>query len=885
MAISLAFSQAAAANNPLSGTFPLGVEGVDWQPSNLAIFWWYGRASTKTWTNASGGRLTVRHEDIGGANGVLTIASRLLVTGDLEADMAWTSPTVTNATCCWGTAIFAGVDAATPIEADATPSLFTNLQSPDPPAVTVATANACVITIFGKNNDYAGTVTPPALYTAAGVIEETAGTDASGGLAYRLNLPTGAENPGAWTLGGASTDDGVVYTAALRRGVGPALVARADTVVITENRSAALTRGTPTAESVTITEGLTTARPVTLLETVRLAEVWAVQRPVPGFGDSPYGEYGFGEGDARLVPLVVTEPLALAERLEAELVTVGGPILVNVGDPVALVEQARRTPRRMFIETPVLSELSSRRLGTVRLEAPILTEAQAKRPAKALAEAPGLTEASSRRATTARTETVALSETRTAIRSRVSAPADSLLLTELQAKRLTTPRADTLALTELLTTKKIVVRTVTETPVLTEIQARQIAKPITELVTLTETRATQVSRSLPEPVALIEVLAALKIVRTARADTVTLTEAHRRQPGRSLAETPIVTEVQRRRPATAIAEVVALTEARPTVLSRTRTDTVALSETLVALKILRVVRTDTVVLTEARVLRVGRALADLAALTETAAPAIARRLAEPVLLTENLEAVKTVGGPILVSVADTAVLTDSLQARRTRGVAVADTLALTEAPRRHVAQGLADAVTLLEERRAQLATRRAELVSLTESLARARVVARQVADAVTLTETLTREFLARVYQVPLAETLVVAEGLRRDLRLARLELLSLPEDLRVAVALLRAEVVLLNETWFAGPYIPSTAEEGPVPVRLRAGAMDPVFRAKPEVIVLQTRGTPIRLRAPRQPVRLRGEPTDLALKGEHHDRNGLYRRRPLATVAGDSGKP
>jgi hypothetical protein len=830
MAISLAFSQAAAANNPLSGTFPLGVEGVDWQPGNLAIFWWYGRASTKTWTNASGGRLTVRHEDIGGANGVLTIASRVLVTGDLAADLAWTSPTVTNATCCWGTAIFAGVDAATPIEADAPPSLFTNLQSPDPPAVTVATANACVITIFGKNNDYAATVTPPALYTAAGVIEEIAGTDASGGLAYRLNLPTGAENPGAWTLGGASTDDGVVYTAALRRGAGPTLVARADTVVVTESRGAALTRGTPTAESVALTEALTVAWPVTLLETVRLAEVWAAQRPAPGFGDSRYGDYPFGEGDERLVPLVVTEPLALAERLEAELISVGGPILVNVGDPVALVEQAQRTPRRIFIETPVLSELSSRRLGTVRLEAPILTEAQAKQPAKTLAEAPGLSEASSRRATTARTETVALSETRTAIRSRVSAPADSLLLTELQAKQLTTPRADTLALTELLTTKKIVVRTVTETPVLTEIQARQITRPVTELVTLTEARGTQLSHGLSEIFGLTELLAALKIVRTARADTVTLTEAHRRQPGRSLAEAPIVTEVQRRRPATSITEVVALTEARPTVLSRTRT--------------------------------------------------------EMVLLMENLEAVKTVGGPILVSVADTAVLTDSLQARRTQGVTVADTLALTEAQWRHVGQGLADAVTLLEERRAELATRRAELVSLTESLTRARVVARQVADAVTLTETLTRELLARVYPVPLAETLLVAEGLRRDLRVARLELLTLPEDLRVAVALLRAEVVLLNEIWFAGPYIPSTAEEGPVPVRLRAGAMDPVFRAKPDVVVLQTRGTPVRLRVPWQPVRLRGEPTDLALKGDaHHDRNGLYRRRSLAAVAGDSGKP
>lgn len=134
-----------------------------------------------------------------------------------DADLAWTSSSVANATTVWGSNVFRGVhNVGNPVEADSgAPSTFSNAANPNPPAVVALSAAACIIAIFGKNNDATGW-TQPSGYEDTSGNWSSAGDDASAGMAHLLNV-TGSQNPGAWTTsGGASTDDGYVWTGALK---------------------------------------------------------------------------------------------------------------------------------------------------------------------------------------------------------------------------------------------------------------------------------------------------------------------------------------------------------------------------------------------------------------------------------------------------------------------------------------------------------------------------------------------------------------------------------------------------------------------------------------------------------------------------------------------
>ena len=214
MAIAFVSGSASGSSNPTSGNFPLGA----FSNGNVAIFFWWGRVNTKLFTDNSGGKFTTIYLNTAiSGRGALTILRRVLVTGDVATDFAWTSNDITNADVIQGTVVFSGVDTTTPLDAESgTPVEFVNTQSPDPPSVLTVTDQAAVITIFGKNNDYAASVAAPTSYTIGASAESTAGTDASAGLAYRLGLSIATEDPGAWTLGGATSDDGIVWTGALR---------------------------------------------------------------------------------------------------------------------------------------------------------------------------------------------------------------------------------------------------------------------------------------------------------------------------------------------------------------------------------------------------------------------------------------------------------------------------------------------------------------------------------------------------------------------------------------------------------------------------------------------------------------------------------------------
>jgi hypothetical protein len=100
-------------------------------------------------------------------------------------------------------AAFRGVNATTPMDATATVAK-SNSTNPDPPSITVATANSAVV-IFGgsliEDASPSGTITNylPTTPTSVQVAEDNPTTCAA---AYRLGLSAGAENPGAfntWT--------------------------------------------------------------------------------------------------------------------------------------------------------------------------------------------------------------------------------------------------------------------------------------------------------------------------------------------------------------------------------------------------------------------------------------------------------------------------------------------------------------------------------------------------------------------------------------------------------------------------------------------------------------------------------------------------------------
>jgi len=205
-------------NNPESGAFTLH---ADAQAGDIAIFFWYTRTYTKTITldPAQATPMHTLYNTSSSGRGRLFIGWVLVtqISLDSHETWGWTSSTVANSTTIWGASIFRGVHPTAPVDIDSgTPAYWDNAEDPDAPAVTTLTDNACVIPIFGKNNDFTSIAVPTG-YASAGEKAETLGTDASAGAAYKIVASHGEENPDAWDLsGGASTDDGLVWTGALK---------------------------------------------------------------------------------------------------------------------------------------------------------------------------------------------------------------------------------------------------------------------------------------------------------------------------------------------------------------------------------------------------------------------------------------------------------------------------------------------------------------------------------------------------------------------------------------------------------------------------------------------------------------------------------------------
>jgi RHS repeat-associated protein len=205
---------ATSANNPTSGTWTIP---TGWQAGDLLVTWWYARSNTKNVSSTGGPALTNKVNHAASDYGHLYVYYRRLQTGD--ANPTFSSNSVNNSTTVWGALVLRGVSSSgDPFEAASAPTTWQNAINPNPPAVTTQTANAFVLAMFGKNNDYTS-ITPPAGYTARGNHSNTAGSDAAGGAASIVKASPGSEDPGAWTLGGgSSSDDGITWTASVKPG-------------------------------------------------------------------------------------------------------------------------------------------------------------------------------------------------------------------------------------------------------------------------------------------------------------------------------------------------------------------------------------------------------------------------------------------------------------------------------------------------------------------------------------------------------------------------------------------------------------------------------------------------------------------------------------------
>src|SRR5688500_17237325 len=214
MAVSRISFQQNNGNNPTSGTFdmPASVQADD-----VVVFWWYSRQNRSFSLNA--GTDITSKVNTGGANGVLFIGWCRLTDPIIAApNFGWTAVSATNSTTVWGSVVFRGVvTSGDPFEAASSVTASTDTINPDPPSVTTVTADGAVITVFGKNNDYTS-ISAPTGYTLTGSTSSTSGTDGSGAIAFKLMTTAPVtENPGVFTLGGgASTDDGLTWTGAIK---------------------------------------------------------------------------------------------------------------------------------------------------------------------------------------------------------------------------------------------------------------------------------------------------------------------------------------------------------------------------------------------------------------------------------------------------------------------------------------------------------------------------------------------------------------------------------------------------------------------------------------------------------------------------------------------
>ncbi len=98
-------------NDTTSGNFSLP---AGWAAGDVAICWWYTRSSSKTFTKPAA--VTQLQNSSSSYPGRLFVGYRVLVAGDTT--FAWTSSSVANSDVIWGTSVYHGTHASTPIDSE-----------------------------------------------------------------------------------------------------------------------------------------------------------------------------------------------------------------------------------------------------------------------------------------------------------------------------------------------------------------------------------------------------------------------------------------------------------------------------------------------------------------------------------------------------------------------------------------------------------------------------------------------------------------------------------------------------------------------------------------------------------------------------------------------
>lgn len=200
-----------SANNPTSGSWDLP---AGWSNNDAAIFCIFSTDSTKVLKENSGGAITAIGS--GSLSGSYILGYRRLQTGDVG--FSWSGSDDSNSTTMWGTVVFRSISTNSVFNTSSIPRAFANTNDPQSMAVTTTQSGSCVLSFFGKTNDYTS-VDPPSGYLYGVAHSSTTGNDASMGIAYKILAGAAAETPGAWTLGGgAAGDDGYTWTGALLTG-------------------------------------------------------------------------------------------------------------------------------------------------------------------------------------------------------------------------------------------------------------------------------------------------------------------------------------------------------------------------------------------------------------------------------------------------------------------------------------------------------------------------------------------------------------------------------------------------------------------------------------------------------------------------------------------
>jgi len=141
-------SAEASDNNPTSGTFPIHANA---QVGDFCLCSWYasaGGGATKTFVKPAA--LTDIVDSSSTSYGHLYVGWKFLDAADIAAGHAgsWSSGSQTQIGTCWGTSVWRGIDADTPLDGVAYTSATGTTRFSNPPAITPATSCSAVVSVI-----------------------------------------------------------------------------------------------------------------------------------------------------------------------------------------------------------------------------------------------------------------------------------------------------------------------------------------------------------------------------------------------------------------------------------------------------------------------------------------------------------------------------------------------------------------------------------------------------------------------------------------------------------------------------------------------------------------------------------------------------------------